>query len=328
MSFDPAQFQGRPLAEMMAALARADAAEVWAGWQGKVELYGPDGSLTEPALSRPGLLMSTLAEAQLPADHPSVHVPGVALESFLGGGGQGWVYAARVLATGRIIAVKVLRSEYVAAQGLAAREALLCARLHHRNILRVFQAQPAGEFWVILMELVQGPELDTEALTPAAFRACFAQLADALGTLAQMRIVHRDVKPGNILLRRLDRSPVLVDFGLAVDLGRLPSESPEISGTPFFMAPEAFGDGAPDPSWDAYSLGVTAAVLLHGRDDPYPNLNTLRDAKLSGAFDRWVQSSLDRIEDGEMREWVGGLIEHDGSRRLAALETARQWLAA
>ena len=97
------------------------------------------------------ILAATVNDADLPANHPDVDVPGVALETYLGGGGQGWVYAARVLQTGSVVAVKVLRADYVAGMGRAAREALLCARVKHRNVLRVFKACPAGAFWVVVI---------------------------------------------------------------------------------------------------------------------------------------------------------------------------------
>src|SRR5690606_22868509 len=163
-----------------------------------------EGAVLDAVTSRPGSLLSTVAETFLPADHPDIEVPGVVVENFLGGGGQGWVYAGRVQETGCLVAVKVLRSQYVAASGIAAGEALLCSRLRHRNILRVFRAQPVGAYWVILMELVQGPDLSVLRLEADRFRSCFGQLADALTTMAAASIVHRDIKPANILLRPVD----------------------------------------------------------------------------------------------------------------------------
>jgi serine/threonine-protein kinase len=177
----------------------------------------------------------------------------------------------------------------------------------------------------MLMELVQGPDLSLVRLETAGFRACFGQLADALHAVAAARIVHRDVKPANILLRPVDHTPVLVDFGLAVDLADSSQGPTPVSGTPFFMAPEAFLQKVPEPSWDAYSLGLTAAVLLLGQPDDFATLSALRHAKLSGEFDQLLQDGLGRIADDDLRRWIALLLQTDPEKRLEGLETARQW---
>jgi hypothetical protein len=307
----------------MADLVRLDPADV-AG-QGQVQLYSAAGALADPVTCRLGSMLSTLGDTFLPEDHPEVDVPGVVLEQYLGGGGQGWVYAGRVKTTGCLVAVKVLRSDYVAAQGQAAREALLCSRIRHRNILRVFQAQEAGEYWVMLMELVQGPDLNAVNLTPDRGRPLFGQLAAALHSLTAARIVHRDVKPANILLREQDFSPVLVDFGLAVDLTAPDGIAPSISGTPFFMPPEAFRYFPPEPSWDAYSLGLTAIVALLGPAVEYATLAAVRSAKLDGTFHVSMRKHLEQIDDAGVREWIAALLDDDSDKRLAALAAARDW---
>jgi serine/threonine protein kinase len=277
-----------------------------------------------------GDFVSTGSEdTRLPEDHPEVDVPGVVLESFLGGGGQGWVYAGRVKATNKVVAVKVVgRGTGDDPLGWGAREAILCARIRHRNVLRVLRAEPAGAFWVVLMELVQGDELARGSLAVGAARACFSQLADALLALAKQRLVHRDVKPANILLRRPDCSPVLIDFGLAIDLAELTDMAADLSGTPFYMAPEAWRDAPPDPAWDAYALGVTAAVALVGLPNVRTDLPSLRQAKLSGTFERSVAGGLTAIGDADLAQWVGRLLDHDPAERRAALEDARAWTAA
>jgi serine/threonine protein kinase len=272
------------------------------------------------------MMTTTVAETDLPADHPEVDVPGVALETFLGGGGQGWVYAGRVKATGHIVAVKVLRADVKAAQSSAAREALLCARVHHRNILRVFKTQPAGPFWVVIMELIQGPELHDGHLAPEQVRACLVQMAEALCELRNQKIVHCDVKPSNILLRRSDTSPVLVDFGVALDMSQK-IEDCLLFGTPYYMAPEAMRRGKPHYAWDAYALGVTAAALLNVRVN-FDSLDALKGAKFSGAFERTLQRGLAQTPDARLREWILALLHKDQGMRLAAVETAANYLAA
>src|SRR5580765_4229906 len=122
MPFRRDAFAGRPLAELLSAVAR----------------------VTAPTVT---------GNARLPEDHPVIEVPGVMLEQYLGGGGQGCVFSGRVTATGALIAVKLL------SHGRAVREALLASRVRHPNVVRVLRAQRAGNYWVLLMELVLGDEL-------------------------------------------------------------------------------------------------------------------------------------------------------------------------
>src|SRR5207237_801862 len=130
----------------------------------------------------------------------------------------------------------------------------------------------------------------------------------------------------NILLRRQEQSPVLVDFGVAWDLNSA-GEQQGICGTPYFMAPEAFQQTRPAPAWDAYSLGVTAAMML-GVQQLFENMRAVQEAKLSGAFDRALLEGLRHAPHSELVAWVAELLDPDGGRRLRALETARRWLAA
>jgi serine/threonine-protein kinase len=277
----------------------------------------------------PQFILSTIENVFLPPGHPHVEIPDVTLETYLAGGPQGWVYVGRVRATGVKVAVKVLRGNYVQTGGQAARQAMILAKFAHRAILRVFQFEPAGAFWVVIMELVQGDDLAHCRLLGHQTRSSFGLLADALVSLAKARVVHRDIKPGNIVLRRQDHTPVLVDFGLAVDLSN-PLWKPDefIAGTPIYMAPEALSGARPEPSWDAYSLGITVITVLLGQNNwPYRNLSDLITAKQSGEFGRAVEESLARVEDAAVREWCLVLIGGDAVRRLSALEVARAWVA-
>jgi serine/threonine protein kinase len=322
MSLEPVNFVGRPLPELLAELAAARPEELL---QGEVHLHSARTAPLEAVTLRPSSMMATtVAETDLPADHPDVDVPGVKLESYLGGGGQGWVYAGRVKATGHIVAVKVLRADIEAAQYSAAREALLCSRVRHRNVLRVFKTEAAGPFWVVIMELIQGPELQESHLATPQLRICLVQMAEALRELRKQRIVHCDIKPSNILLRRLDNSPVLVDFGVALDLSQS-IEDFNLFGTPYYMAPEALRRGKPHYAWDAYSLGVTAAALLAVRIQ-VESLDALRGAKYSGDFERELHERLQPTADVRLRDWIIALLHKDPEVRLAAVETAANCL--
>lgn len=312
----PTQFATAPLADLVRALANADPANV--------PIVSGEVRLHDATLKQPSPTADTQPEdVRLPDDHPDVEIPGVTLESYLGGGGQGWVYAGRVKTTNKIVAVKVL-GRGRDSQDWGAREAILCSRIRHRNVLRVLRAEPAGAFWVVLMELVIGEELGHNKLQADEARHCFGQLADALTAIARNRLIHRDVKPANVLLRQPDRSPVLIDFGLAIDMNETIADSADLCGTPFFMPPEAWKDGTPTPAWDAYALGVTAAIALAGSPDMPTDLPTLRQAKLSGVFERRLTKA---IGDGEMRSWIERMTAAEPARRMEAVEAARKWAA-
>ena len=137
------------------------------------------------------------------------------------------------------------------------------------------------------------------------------------GPTAQ-RLIHRDIKPANVLLRQDDRSPVLIDFGLAIDWDEAASNA-DLCGTPFFLPPEAWRDEPPTPAWDAYALGATAAVALAGRPDMPTDLPSLRSAKLSDEFARRLSRP---IADAEMRSWVEQMTAADPAKRLMAVEAA------
>lgn len=322
--FDPKALLGRPGAILLDALQRVDPHEPIAP-AGSVELYSRLAEHESVTGRSATMLMETVTDAALPADHPHVRLDGLDLEEYLGGGGQGWVYLARVKATDKIVAVKVLRNESLRNGRSALREAELASRVHHPNILRVFEAKQVNGFAVIVMELIHGEQINAGDLPKSRLRECFGRLADALCALADARIVHCDIKPANILLRRHDRSPVIIDFGVAQDVSVLRPQT-TISGTPYFMAPEVFREGIPHPAWDAYSLGVTASMLVIGKQKGATSLNGVQSEKLSGKFDQRLRLKLCEVEeDRDFAQWIVRLIHDAPEARLMALYDARQW---
>jgi len=313
MAFQPSAFVGRPLSDLVSELAVMPRRELAGFGDNDVRLHQMRCDL--PTIDH---------DARLPADHPNVDIPGIVLERYLGGGGQGCVFAGRVLATGKVVAVKILAPSVGALRGV--REALLTSRVRHPNVLRILRTQPVGGCWIVIMELVIGATL-AEADDLPNVADVFGKMAEAIRAVAAARLVHRDIKPANILVRRSDETPVLVDFGLAVDLGSTNDEAMEVSGTPFFLPPEAWNNARPDSSWDAYALGVTAAVVLgQPRDLPY-DLTALRVAKLSGAFDRTIIRCLRGI-DHAVAAWAIGLLDDNADRRWDSLTSSVRALAA
>src|SRR5204862_1909320 len=138
--------------------------------------------------------------------------------------------------TGLSVAIKILNSNSINAKRLAEKEVKIASRLKHPNLLRIFGAFEAGEFTIVVMELVYGHDLADRRVNDVD--TILIGLSDAISEMSMAKIVHRDVKPANIMLRA-DNSPVLVDFGLAVELD-LNATIPSLGGTPLFMPPEAF----------------------------------------------------------------------------------------
>ncbi|ALO10339.1 Putative serine or threonine protein kinase [Streptomyces venezuelae] len=191
----------------------------------------------------------------------------------LGAGGMGVVFLARS-AGGTLAALKLIRAEHAADPGFRERfrrEARAAERITGRWVVRVLGADPeAREPW-LATEYVPGPSLAEAvglhgALPEPTVRALGARLASALVDMHEAGLVHRDVKPGNVLLA-LD-GPRLIDFGIARSAGATALTATDaMIGTPGFLAPEqarVTGAGEVGPASDVFSLGCVLAYALTG----------------------------------------------------------------
>lgn len=203
-------------------------------------------------------------------------VGGARLVKLLGAGGMGRVYQAMQTPTAAPVAVKLARPESLtdAAARRLHREAAVLATLDHPGIARIHKAgvQPLADGRMvpfIVMEFVVDarPITDwcrTGRLGPRARIETLLQVCDAVQHAHERGVVHRDLKPGNVLVDR-DGRPRLVDFGIAswvAPTAPTLSAGGRIAGTPAYMSPEQ-REGAPaDGRTDVYALGVLAAELL------------------------------------------------------------------
>ena len=193
----------------------------------------------------------------------------------LGQGGMGSVYLARERLLERLVAIKVLRSELVHgdARERFIREARTAARLTHPHIVPLYSFGQAGDTLYYIMGFVEGESLEdrlkrTSRLNPSEARRILAELADALEYAHSNGVVHRDIKPDNILIDRASGRAILTDFGIAkVSAGGATiTRTGIIVGTPLYMSPEqAAGEREVDGRADLYSLGVIGYRLLVGR---------------------------------------------------------------
>jgi serine/threonine protein kinase len=201
----------------------------------------------------------------------------------LGRGAMGIVYRAQDPALDRVVALKTIilsddadgRKDY---QKRFALEARAAGKLTHPNIVTTFDFGEEGDLAYLAMELLEGTELRMrlkEGALPAAEAVDIAvQVADGLGFAHERGVVHRDIKPGNIML--LERGDVkIMDFGIA----RMRSEDFKTStgfvlGTPRFMSPEQIAGSPVDQRSDLFSLGavlyemLTGVMVFAGEDSP------------------------------------------------------------
>jgi len=205
-----------------------------------------------------------------------------ALESEIGRGGMGVVFAARDLKLKRRVAIKVLPPDLAFREEIRTRflrEAETAARLSHPNIVPIHAVGEADALVYFVMGFVDGESLAArlrrrERLPPEEVRRIMKETADALGLAHAMGIIHRDIKPDNILLEGTRRRVVVTDFGIAKALvggggvGTLTGTGVVI-GTPTYMSPEqAAGEREIDARSDIYSLGLVAFEMLVG-DPPF-----------------------------------------------------------
>jgi serine/threonine-protein kinase len=195
------------------------------------------------------------------------------LLAVLGSGGFATVYRARHVHTHQVVAVKILENKRSGADRFIA-EARAAAAVQHRNVVRVLDCGQSGEDVFIVMELASGPTL-AEALHAGPFPPPRAveiaiQILDGLEAAHARAIIHRDIKPPNILLTRdTDGSdlPKILDFGVSKQLTAISGTLDGTAiGTPGYMAPELFGGAKhADARADVYAVAVTLYEMLSGR---------------------------------------------------------------
>lgn len=199
------------------------------------------------------------------------------LDSELGRGGMGIVYKARDRRLKRTVAIKVLPPELAFRAEIRARflrEAETAAQLGHPNIVPIYAVDEKEGVVFFVMAFVDGENLAQRvhkrgAMDPREARRVLRDVADALAYAHSHKVIHRDIKPDNILLDAQSGRPMVTDFGIARAISdgadsRLTATGIAI-GTPAYMSPEqSAGDKEIDGRSDLYSLGVVAYQLLSG----------------------------------------------------------------
>ncbi|MEU6717644.1 protein kinase [Nonomuraea sp. NPDC046802] len=195
------------------------------------------------------------------------------LDTRIGAGGMGEVWRGEDIVLARTVAVKVLLPGRMEDPGFVARfqgEARAMATINHSGVVDVYDYGVSGDTVYLVMKFVDGEPLDRllarlGRIQPQAAMELIAQAASALQAVHDQGIVHRDVKPGNLLVQR-DGTLVLTDFGIArSDLANRLTDAGMVLGTAAYCAPEQ-AEGAPvTPAVDIYALGVVAYECLVGQ---------------------------------------------------------------
>ncbi len=260
------------------------------------------------------------------------------LQELLGEGGTGQVYRALDTRMRRTVAIKVLFPMAVRDPKDAARfqrEVRLAAALRHPNVLTVHDCSPPeSKVCYLVTELIEGGSLRQhvgEKMLAEEVALLLLPAASALEAAHARGIVHRDVKPDNILVDRREKLVVikLMDFGVAVasDEPRITTDN-SLSGSIAYMAPEQLRDGSCSPASDIWSLGITFFELVHG-EHPF-------DKRQMGPLVRQVLSEEPRLTGKHLPshfvELVHRCLQRDPARRYpdggAAAAALREALAA
>jgi eukaryotic-like serine/threonine-protein kinase len=199
------------------------------------------------------------------------------VEREVGRGGMGSVWLCRDERLGRPVAVKQvggLPGESSLHLARALREARHSAALNHPNVVAIFDALEEGDHVWLVMEYVPSRTLDQMVredgpLAPRHAAGIGADVADGLAAAHALGVVHRDVKPSNILVRGRDNQALIADFGIARTVGQEQlTRSGLVTGTPAYFAPELARGEEPSPASDVWALGVSLYVAVEG-EPPY-----------------------------------------------------------
>ncbi|MCP5152794.1 MAG: protein kinase [Ectothiorhodospiraceae bacterium] len=212
-----------------------------------------------------------------------MELSGYEIQERIGQGGMAIVYRATQRSLGRTVALKILHPLHAGTPEFTERflnEGRLLAALTHPNVVTIHDIGVEGDLHYIAMEYVPDGSLArriARGMDAEAALACAMQIAGALGAAHARSIVHRDVKPSNVLFRA-DGSLVLTDFGIAKRLGTADlTETGTTVGSPHYLSPEQARGQLVDARSDIYSLGVLLFEMLTGHK-PYQGASDLDTA--------------------------------------------------
>ncbi len=205
----------------------------------------------------------------------------------IGEGGMSRVFEAEDETLGRRVALKILNRQYsrdAARVEQFRQEALITANVNHPNVIKLYSVGYDQGYFYIAMELVNGGSLEQRIRREGTIQEeeglrIGREVAEGLRAAQQLGLIHRDVKPANILFTETGTSKV-VDFGLALFVERGPDSSSEIWATPYYVAPEKIIDNREDYRSDIFSLGATLFHALTGRPPHKAESNNIQELRM------------------------------------------------
>ena len=236
-----------------------------------------DKSLAEMLVDRSVITPNQLArlKGMVEAERSGQQIPGYSVIGKLGAGAMATVFKAKQLSLDRTVAIKVLPRRFSNNADFIRRfyaEGRAAAALNHPNIVQAFDVGQAGEFHYFVMEYVEGSTVhdlvaERKRLDEQTALEIIMQVAEALEHAHERGLIHRDVKPKNIMLTKSGVAK-LADMGLAravTDIEAAEAEAGKAFGTPYYISPEQIrGEKEITPAADIYSLGATLYNMVTG----------------------------------------------------------------
>src|SRR5260370_25243239 len=249
----------------------------------------------------------------------------------LGQGGMGAVYKARDIELERTVALKVIRSDLASTPEILRRfkqELILAREGTHRNVIRICDLGKASGVRYITMEYVEGRDLrallhDKGKLTPEEAVPIFLQIAAALDAAHHAGVVHRDLKPQNIMVDK-DGRVYVMDFGVARSLDTPGmTQTGALMGTPEYMSPEQAKGMKADARSDLFSMGIIFYEMLSGAS-PFK-----ADTAMATMFKRTQERAVPLAEAGSgvpvvLSDIVAKCLEIDPEKRFASARGVAQ----
>jgi WD40 repeat protein/serine/threonine protein kinase len=227
------------------------------------------------------------------------HIKGYELRETIGAGGFGAVYRAHQPLVGREVAIKIILPQYANHPDFIRRfevEAQVIARLEHPHIIPLYDYWRDAEGAYLVMRFLRGGSLRAtikgNQMTLEAASKMLDHIAGALAVAHRQGVVHRDIKPDNILLDE-EGNAYLTDFGIAKELGNEASnvtQADMVVGSPAYLSPEQVKSETVTPQSDIYSLGVVLYEVLTGQH-PFP------DAGVTALLIKHLQEPLPLVQD-------------------------------
>lgn len=297
------------------------------GMKGLAGAFSINGRMTEAAKLKPGdRIRIGDIELQFGEGNSTAgdkQLGGFRLLSLLGQGGMGQVYRAEQISLSREVALKVLSKDLTKDPVFVARfqaEAKAAARLHHPNVVQVFDVDHEADTYFYSMELMSAGSLEDllkerGKLDPDTATRMICDAARGLAYAESLRIVHRDIKPDNLMVDHHGNAKI-ADLGLAQSDEDQPGK---LLGTPHFMSPEQALRKPLDHRSDIYSLGCSFYRLLTGKN-PFPR-SKVKAILLAQVKEELVPAhKVDSDVPGEISEVINRMMAKDPDERYQSAE--------